>query len=174
MIEKETKMSKKNQKEYVKHEWPPFSEWGWRSYDGKKKIDIDAYVAEHQEDMLFIGTDSQNYSKKGICMFTTVLIAYKLHHGGSIITHKHKVPYMDALRQRLLMEAMLSLEVGWYLDQKVKKESIIGIHLDVNQSLKFKSGQYKDELVGLIMAQGFQALVKPDAWAASKVADSRC
>jgi len=164
----------KHEIKYTKPEWPPFVEWKWRSYDGKKKVEVEDFVTEHTGDLFFIGTDSQNYSKKSTCVFTTVLIAYKMHHGGSIITHKHKSSYMDSLRQRLLMEAMLSLEVGWFLDQRIKKESLIGIHLDVNQSLKYKSGQYKDELVGLIMAQGFNCLIKPDAWAASSVADSRC
>lgn len=156
-----------------KPEWPPFSEWKWRSYDGRKSRDIDEFISEHRGDNFFIGTDSQNYSKKNECAFMTVLIAYKLHKGGAVITHKHKVSFMDSLRQRLLMEAMLSLEVGWYLDQKVPKENILGIHLDVNRNLKFKSAKYKDELVGLVAAQGFNALVKPDSWAASGVADKK-
>jgi len=154
--------------------WDPIVEWKWRRYDGKRKADLDAFIEEHKNDMFFIGTDSQNYSKKNQCVFTSALIAYKMRKGGAIITHRDRTPLMPALRQRLLSEAMRSLEVAWYLDQKVPSKSIIGIHLDVNSNLKYKSGQYKDELVGLIMAQGFAALVKPDAWASSKVADSRC
>ena len=165
-------MSKQNKQ--AKPEWPPFAEWSWRSYDGRRAVDVGQFLSDHKDEMFFIGTDSQNYSKKKTCVFTTVLIAYRMGRGGNIVTHRHKVPYMDALRQRLLMEAMLSLEVGWYLDTKVPKKSIIGIHLDVNQSLKYKSGQYKDELVGMVMGQGFTALCKPDSWAASSVADSRC
>jgi hypothetical protein len=159
---------------FKKAEWPPFAEWKWRSYDGRRSVSVEEFVERNSECMFFIGTDSQNYSKKNTCVFTTVLIAYKMHRGGTIITHKTRASYMDALRQRLLMEAMLSLEVGWYLDQKIDKDNIMGIHLDVNRNLRYKSGQYKDELVGMVMAQGFNALVKPDAWAASSVADSRC
>jgi predicted RNase H-related nuclease YkuK (DUF458 family) len=95
-------------------------------------------------------------------------------HGGTIIIHKDYVSFMDALRQRLLMEAMRSLEVAWYLDKRVSKENIIEVHLDVNRSLKYKSGKYKDELVGLIMGQGFKCLVKPDSFAASIAADRKC
>lgn len=159
---------------FTKAEWPSFSEWKWRSYDGKREVDIDFFVKSRAKDLFFIGTDSQNYSKKKTCVFTTVLIAYKSKKGGVIINHKKRVDFMDSLRQRLLMEAMLSLEVAWYLDQKIPKESIVGIHLDVNRNLKYKSGQYKDELVGMVMGQGFKALVKPDAWAASSVADAKC
>jgi len=157
-----------------KPEWPPIDVWKWRNYDGHKSIDPEIYIKEHKEDLFFIGTDSQNYSKKQRCVFTTVLIAYKMHKGGSVITHRHVVPFMNHLRQRLLMEAMLSLEVAWFLDKRIPRDSIVGIHLDVNRNLKFKSGLYKDELVGLVMAQGFRALVKPDSWAASSVADSKC
>ena len=154
--------------------YKPFDEWKWRSYDGKRRVKVEEFVESHKDDFFFIGTDSQNYSKKQQTIFTTALIAYKFRHGGSIVIHRDRGRFIDALRQRLLMEAMYSLEVAWFLDSKIPKESIIGIHLDVNRNLKFKSAQYKDELVGLIVAQGYNALIKPDAWAASSVADSRC
>jgi len=158
-----------------KIEYPPFGEWNWRRYDGHKKADIDEFIKYHKDDMFFIGTDSQNYLKrKKICVFTTVLIAYKMRRGGAIITHTDRTPCMASLRQRLLLEAMRSLETAWYLDSKVDSKNIIGIHLDVNSNLKYKSAQYKEELVGLVAAQGFNALTKPDAWAASCVADSKC
>jgi len=154
--------------------YKPFDEWAWRSYDGKNKVDILEFIkSKNKDNLFFIGTDSQNYSKKRICLFTSVLIAYRMKMGGSVVLHRDSVPYMDSLRQRLLMEAMRSLEVGWWLTQHIPMENVIGIHLDVNQSLKFKSGQYKDELIGLVASQGFRALVKPDAWAASSVADSK-
>lgn len=154
--------------------WNVIEEWQWRSYDGKRRVILDDFIENHKEDLFFIGTDSQNYSKRDQCTFTSALIAYKMHKGGSIIIHKAKTPLMSSLRQRLLSEAMRSLEVAWYLDKRVPSKSIIGIHLDVNSNLKYKSGQYKDELVGLIMGQGYSALIKPNSWAASKVADSRC
>jgi len=69
---------------------------------------------------------------------------------------------------------MRSLEVAWYLDTKVKERNIIEIHLDVNSNLKWKSAQYKEELVGLIVSQGFPAIVKPNAFGASKCADRKC
>jgi len=151
-----------------------FDEWAWRSYDGKKSLDIKDFIETHRDRHFFIGTDSQNYKKKNRrCVFTTVLIAYCMGKGGTIATHIDKVDYVESLRQRLLIEAMRSLEVAWFLDRHVPAKNIIGIHLDVNSNLKYRSGQYKDELVGLVMSQGFRALVKPDAWAASSVADYR-
>ena len=150
---------------------PPFSEWNWRSYDGKREVNLDDFVARHLDDLFFIGTDSQN---KRTCVFTTALIAYKMGLGGSIIIFRQKVPYIESLRQRLLMEAMRSLETAWYIDKNIPDKNLITIHLDVNKNLKFKSGKYKNELVGLITGQGFLACVKPDAWAASGAADKKC
>jgi predicted RNase H-related nuclease YkuK (DUF458 family) len=154
--------------------YDPFDVWQWRSYDGKDIVSLDDFVDLHKSDLFFIGTDSQNYSKKHCCIFTTVLIGYKMGHGGSVIIHRDKVHFMDALRQRLLMEAMRSLETAWYLDKQISNKSLIAIHLDVNKNLRYKSAKYKDELVGLITSQGFSACVKPDAWAASSTADKKC
>jgi predicted RNase H-related nuclease YkuK (DUF458 family) len=152
----------------------PFNEWLWRNYDGDKKVVVDDFLAAHSEDFFMIGTDSQNYSKKRNCIFTTVLIAYKLGKGGSVILHKDKVPFIDSLRQRLLLEAMRSLEVAWYMDSKVPSKNVIEIHLDINSNLRYRSSQYKNELIGLVSSQGFQCLIKPDAWAASGAADRKC
>lgn len=157
-----------------KPDYPPFQDWEWRSYDGKEKVDIRSFMESKKNCQFFVGTDSQNYRKnKRCCVFTTVIIAYTLGKGGSIILHSDKMPYMEHLRQRLLLEAMRSLETAWFIDSVVKKNSVVTIHLDVNGNLRYKSAQYKDELVGMIMAQGYKCIHKPNAWAASSVADAK-
>lgn len=45
------------------------------------------------------------------------------------------------------------------------------VHIDANPVVKHKSSAYVQELVGLVMAQGFKALIKPDSWAATHAAD---
>ena len=156
-----------------KWSYNPFPEWKWKSYDGKKTVEVNEFLTRNKDEIVefYIGTDSQTYGNK--CVMTTVLIAYKRGHGGSIIVHAQKLPSFENLRQRLLGEAMRSLETAWYINPKIKKNSLV-IHLDVNADLKYRSGQYKDELVGLIMAQGFECTYKPNSWASSKVADSKC
>jgi predicted RNase H-related nuclease YkuK (DUF458 family) len=37
--------------------------------------------------------------------------------------------------------------------------------------VRFKSSAYVQELVGLVVGQGFKALIKPESWAASHAAD---
>lgn len=169
----------------IKQEYPLFPSWEWKSYDGKSKINLNEFIKSNSDADFFIGTDSQNYRKgKRVCCFTTVLVAYRKGKGGTVILHSDKTPYMEHLRQRLLIEAMRSLETGWFLSsilpkkkdkdgQIIPNENIVTIHLDVNDSLKYKSGQYKDELVGMVMAQGFKAAWKPNGWAASGVADAK-
>ena len=161
-------MKKKFQDKYS-----PFEKWQWNNFAGDKTINIDDFIKTNIENYFFIGTDSRNSPELKKSIFTTVLVAYKFGKGGIIIIHKENTRLMDSLRQRLLTEAMMSLEVGWFLNTKIPPENLIAIHLDVNASLKFKSGKYKDELVGLVAAQGFNAIVKPDAWAATSVADSK-
>ena len=152
--------------------YPPFSQWAWKSYDNTRVVSIDDFIKSHSEAEFFIGTDSQ--TEKSKCTLTTALIAYHWGAGGSIIIHTQKVPIFMSLRQKLIAEAMRSLETAWYADPKIPEESTIVIHIDVNSNLKWKSGQYKNELVGMVMAQGFLCKCKPDAWGASKVSDRKC
>jgi predicted RNase H-related nuclease YkuK (DUF458 family) len=156
--------------------YAPFIEWAWKDYDGKATVSIDDFIKKNLRDdsYFMIGSDSQNYSKKGICKFTTVLIAYRLYKGGSVIIHRDKVPYVPNLRQRLYLEAMRSLEAAYHVNTLVPSKNVIEIHLDVNPSTDFKSGLYKDELIGMIAGQGYRCLIKPDAWAASGAADRKC
>jgi uncharacterized protein len=157
-----------------KDQWsyPPFLEWVWKSYDNTKIVNIDNFVIQHSNAQFFIGTDSQ--TEKGRCTLTTALIAYHWGKGGSIIIHTQKVPKFNSLRQKLIAEAMRSLETAWYVDPRIPEESKIVIHVDVNKNIQWASGQYRDELVGMVMAQGFDLSIKPDAWGSSKVADKRC
>tara|TARA_R110000824_G_scaffold8450_3_gene38486 strand:+ start:14092 stop:14592 length:501 start_codon:yes stop_codon:yes gene_type:complete len=164
-------------KGFSKYDYPPFDEWVWKSFDRKRKIELDEWIANNYLKEFFVGTDSQVYGNK--TTFTTCLIAYEMGRGGTIVLHSDKTESFKDLRPRLLQEAMRSVQAAWYLDERIPAKSNIAIHLDVNESdpelnLRFKSGKYKEELVGLVIAQGFDCSYKPDSWASSTVADRRC
>lgn len=161
----------KNEPISVANKYPSFTEWTWRTYDGTQIVDPEIFVKDNKETQFFIGTDSQIYKDKTI--YTTVIVAYKMGHGGKIILHSDKTENPSSLRHRLLMEAMRSLEAAYFVNNHIPSQSKISVHLDVNQNLKWKSGRYKEELVGLVVAQGFSVATKPNAWASSSVADSR-
>ena len=154
--------------------YAPFNEWKWKNYDGDKNVSVDKFLIDHREDFFMIGTDSQQYANKKLCVFTTVVIAYTLGKGGAVILHRDKIPYIKDLRRRLMMEAMRSLETAWYIDPKVSSKNVIEIHLDVNPNFMYRSSRYKDELIGLVASQGYSVIIKPDAFGASSVADRKC
>jgi len=154
--------------------YPPIEDWKWRSYDGKKEVNIDDFIKDHIDDDFYIGTDSQVHGMSRT-NFTTALIAYRRGTGGYIICFNQKTSDKGNMRPRLLSEAMRSLTAAYYLDSKIPKDAVITIHLDVNANTKFKSHSCKEELVGIIMSQGkrFRPVWKPDSWGSSKAADRR-
>ena len=169
-MKKEVKVEKRTKN---KENYPPFETWTWRSYDGTPKS-FNQFVEENLDnDYFFIGTDSHNTGKRAT--FTTAVVAYKKGgRGGRIIFHSDRTDAVPSVRQRLLFEAMRSLECGWILEKKIPDTITLSIHLDVNDNLHFESAKYKEELVGLIVSQGFNVAQKPFAWAATKIAHNRC
>ena len=161
------------EKSVKKENYPQFDTWTWRKYDGTP-YDFNQFVEENKDnDIFFIGTDSHNKGKRAT--FTTAVVAYKKGgRGGRIIFHTDRTDAVPSVRQRLLFEAMRSLECGWVLNEKIGAEVDISVHLDINSNLHFESAKYKEELVGLIVSQGFTVGNKPGAWAASKIAHNRC
>lgn len=149
-----------------------FTEWEWKTFSGEN-VNIDDFLNTNKnDDFFYIGTDSKSVS--GHSYFTTAIVAYKKGIGGKILIHKNVINKIDNIRQRLLIEAMMSLECAWYINTIVSNSSIIHIHLDINSNLKFPSAHYKEELIGLIVSQGFNVKNKPYAWAATVVAHSKC
>ena len=147
------------------------AERNWRSYDGDP-IDIESFIKTYgRERLIFIGTDSQNYTCGQYTKFSTTIIMYDLGHGGIWTMATEKFRYIENLRERLLRETWVSVETALYVNNVIPSADIITIHVDVNADMRFKSGKYRDELVGMVAAQGFDVAVKPDAWASSKVAD---
>jgi len=151
--------------------YPLVETWKWHSCDGKELVNVDEFIAKHIGHEFYVGTDSHVYGKH--VKFSTALIAWNRGHGANMIYYHHKTPAGNSLRQRLLAETMRSLAIAYYLDTKLPAEDVISVHLDVNPSLKYESGAWKEQLVGMIVAQGtrFRAACKPDAWAAMSVAD---
>lgn len=166
--------------------------WEWKNYSSGTLSTIKDFVEKYPDAELYIGTDSQARKIKKrqgrrYWKFTTCLVAYTRRKGGNAIISSETVEIPDQftgrltkaerlpiLRQRLLYEATRSLQVAWHLNEIVSGDRIITIHLDVNTNLRWDSAKYKDELVGYVAAQGFNCEHKPNAWAASWAADSKC
>jgi predicted RNase H-related nuclease YkuK (DUF458 family) len=185
--------------EYAKkdpYKFDPVQSWVWRKYESSHKVDPVEFISEYRHRYFFVGTDSQNYPKSRKCVFTSVLIAWDYDpergtgHGATAIRYVDKRPMIpvEALSSRLMVEAQRSIEICKLLEEHLFEfsiqdnvdsehmytQNIKGVTIDVNEDVKHRSGRYKDMLVGMIMAYGYNALCKPDAWASSSVADRKC
>lgn len=133
----------------------------------------------------FIGTDSQVIKKK-ISIVTCICAI--LDTGNKVFYVKERIDkkklkslrmpdYIvdqtknnSALRLRMLLEAYRSIEVAMEIEQYIKNK--LSVHLDVGEdSGKNKSAIAQKELQYLVQSQGYLCAIKPDAWAASCVAD---
>lgn len=131
---------------------------------------IQEFLGSHLNgnEVLYIGTDSRNTQHT---KFSTVIVSHHPGRGGVLLKRVHTERKIDSLAERLLREAWYSVELALEVAPMLPKHVRIEIHLDVNQSPVHKSGRYLNPVVGLVVAQGFDYRVKPDAWCATCIAD---
>ena len=119
---------------------------------------------------LIIGTDSLLSQKT---CFVTAIIVHRVGHGGRYFYRKQVNRKMESLRQRILFETALSLDVAGQLSAELSRngysELPVEIHLDVGPNGDTK--RIIREVVGMVTGSGYTAVTKPDAYGASKVAD---
>ncbi|MCK8824996.1 ribonuclease H-like YkuK family protein [Fuchsiella alkaliacetigena] len=133
---------------------------------------IISFVKEFPKDnyRLIIGSDSQQKEK---AIFVTAIIIYREGKGARFYYTKERTKRKHTLREKIYHETLKSLEVAKEITEKILMDSIsdlnIEIHLDVGQN-----GDTRDlikEVVGLVIGNGYEAKIKPLAYAASSVAD---
>lgn len=127
---------------------------------------------------VIIACDSQQVGQH--TEYVTVVVVHRTGltggKGGRVFFCRERVPRVKELRERLWKEAWRSVELAMELTAtpdvgEVYPIEISAIHIDANVDPKHKSSKYVEELVGLVMGQGFRAVVKPEAFAASHAAD---
>jgi predicted RNase H-related nuclease YkuK (DUF458 family) len=140
----------------------------WKTLSGGETT-LKEFLSQYNEKdwHLYIGTDSQTKGRK--TKFDTVLVAWKEGYGAFGI-HRSSIEYnIRDLRDQLIQETWLSIELAQVIKDMVDKDIII--HMDVNSNERFKSGKYKNELIGFVKGLGFDYAIKPFSWVASAVAD---
>jgi predicted RNase H-related nuclease YkuK (DUF458 family) len=115
-----------------------------------------------------IGTDAQKHGK--FLDFVTVAVVLDPGKGGRGFYTKTRQANIDSLQHKLFTEVGLSLELAQALCEHISADQI-QVHIDANTNIKWNSGKYHQQLAGMVVGSGFKALLKPDAWAASHVAD---
>ncbi len=135
--------------------------------------DIKEYINEDttRSYKLIVGSDSHP-SHEETC-FVSAIIIHREGKGGRYFYKKHYEPKVKSLRQRIFYEASLSLALAADISVLLKEmgyhEMPVEIHLDVGT--KGETKELIKEITGMVVGSGFAAKIKPDASAASKVAD---
>lgn len=141
----------------------------WKTLTGQPIGDVVEFVREqaHEGQIVHLGTDSMQLRRH--TRFVTVVAILTPGRGGRAIWTREVRPRIHSLRERLLREVWLSVELGLRLHPVVPGQ--LHVHIDANPIARHKSSAYVQELVGLVVGQGFRAVIKPESWAASRAAD---
>ena len=119
-----------------------------------------------------IGTDSELYNRTS-ADFVTAIVVHRIGNGAIYFWRRIKLDNFHTIRDRILREVMISLDTAKLAISQLRKldtpEFSLEIHVDVGENGETKS--MIQELVGMIRANDFKAITKPDSYAASSVAD---
>lgn len=125
-----------------------------------------------REYRLIIGSDSLP-GHDGQVYIVSAIVLHRVGNGGIYYWRRKLSTKIHTLRDRMYAEALASIALAQHLETIPELQSLlkhhIEIHVDVGQV-----GPTRDmikELIGMIIAHGYQARTKPESFAASKVAD---
>lgn len=133
-----------------------------------------AFMAEDPERhyRLIIGTDSLP-GVAGRALLVTAVVFHRVGNGGIYFWRRRQQDQLVTLRDRMYAEALASLALAQELQEHPQVKPLVGgtieIHVDVGENGPTR--QMIAEIVGMVAAHGFTVKTKPDAYAATKVAD---
>jgi predicted RNase H-related nuclease YkuK (DUF458 family) len=133
-----------------------------------------AFIAESPEEtyQLVVGTDSQSHNGQGVD-FVTAIVVHRLRHGGIYFWKRIVSKKKYVLRQRMFEEASLSLVAAEDILVLLQKDGItkydVEIHVDIGSFGKTR--EMIQDIVGMIRGSGYRVKIKPESYAASKIAD---
>ena len=141
----------------------------WKTLKEDRIDDIQEFVTRTSRDgrPVHIGTDSLQSGR--FTQFVTVVVILNPGKGGRAAYVREIVPRIKSMRERLLLETWKSVELGLKLSAHIPGE--LSVHIDANPVETHRSSAYVQELVGLVVGQGFRALIKPESWCATHAAD---
>ncbi len=133
-------------------------------------------AAPEYEYRITIGTDSELLSSKQ-ADFVSAIVVHRVGNGGRYFWRRGTLGKFHTLRDRIIREVLLSLDVAretLISLQKMEQEKALpkwdfAIHADVGENGPTKA--MIQEVVGIIRAHNFEARTKPESYAATNVAD---
>ncbi len=119
-----------------------------------------------------IGTDSELLAAKN-ADFVTAIVVHKIGNGGRYFWRRFEQGKFHTLRDRMIREALISLDIAEKVLAELKKFPLpdfdFEIHADIGENGPTKA--VIQEVVAMIRASNFQVKIKPESYAASNVAD---
>jgi predicted RNase H-related nuclease YkuK (DUF458 family) len=120
---------------------------------------------------VLVGTDSASGLEN--VDFVSAIVIHRFGHGGRYFWTRDREPKVPSLRHRIWREAWRSFELAQQLLGALQESSLLQfnleIHVDIGENGRTK--EMIDEVVGMIIGSGFAVRIKPEAYAASAVAD---
>ncbi len=122
---------------------------------------------------IIIGTDSEKLENQK-ADFVTAIVVHRLGNGGRYFWRRIELGKFYTLRDRIIQEVLISLEVAKEILTLLKDHQEITnwdfeIHVDIGENGETKT--LIQEVVAIIRANNFEAKTKPESYAATKVAD---
>ena len=125
---------------------------------------------------VMLGTDSDCLADSKVD-FVTAVVVHRVGNGGRYFWRRFTQGKFHTLRDRIIREVLISLDLGKEILEELKKSAEeheelnweFEIHADIGENGPTKV--MIQEVVGMIRAHNFEARTKPESYAASKVAD---
>jgi hypothetical protein len=135
-------------------------------------LSINNFILEKPEYQykIFVGTDSENRENK--IEFISVIVVHRVGYGAKYFWRKKTILKKLDFYQRLWQEAIFSLNLSQDLIENLSNLGLnfdFEVHLDLG--LNGKSKSLIKEIINLIKNSGFEVKIKPESFAASKIAD---
>ncbi|MER3406834.1 MAG: hypothetical protein C4278_00150 [Patescibacteria group bacterium] len=135
-------------------------------------LEIEKFILEDNnfDYKILVGTDSEVIDKK--IEFISVIVIHRVGKGGRFFWKKQWKNKPLALYDRLWQEALISLNISQELLKELTRKNLsfyFEIHLDLGNN--GRSSSTLKEIINLVKGYGFSVKIKPESYAASKVAD---
>ncbi len=136
---------------------------------------IDAIISSSDTSSIYVGCDSivkKHENGRWYAKYTTVVIIHMDSCKGGKIFYEDRVePDYKNIMVRMMNEAMFASEVA-LLIAPFRGKRHMEVHLDINGSPEHKSNVAVKQALGYVRGvTGFDAKIKPYAFAASRAAD---
>lgn len=151
----------------------------WRKFNGDRvmlpiKEEVEQAIIRERalgnRLMVCIGTDSQVRGET--VEFATVIVFLREKKGGFMFIHNERTRQPMTLKERLLMEVSMSINIAYDLCDLLDKYDVdLEVHADINTNPHFKSNTALSEAMGYILSMGFAFKAKPHAFASTSCAN---